>query len=103
MKGPAPANDGRRAGQYIRHKTRREKPLGEDPGAGSRVGSLASSVRSTFRFDAGLHGLAGPAAYRRVVHHEAAGATGFHHLAEAVAAGLDHLTALGVAAGAGHG
>src|SRR5437588_520068 len=41
------------------------------------------------------------AADRRVVHHHAAGAAVLEHAAEAVAAGLDHLAALGVAAGAG--
>lgn len=41
------------------------------------------------------------AAYRRIVHHDAAGAAGCHHCAHAIAAGLNHLAALGVTRGAG--
>src|SRR5262249_59093826 len=43
----------------------------------------------------------GAAADRGAVHHDAAGAARVHHAAHAVTAGLDHLAALGVAAGAG--
>src|SRR5207302_1347214 len=46
-------------------------------------------------------GSAAAAADRVVVHHDAAGAAVLQHAAHAVAAGLDHLAALGVAARAG--
>src|SRR6516162_11583730 len=45
--------------------------------------------------------LAATAANRSVVHQDAAGAAILQHAVHAFAAGLDHLTALGVAAGAG--
>src|SRR5262249_35583500 len=47
-------------------------------------------------------GLAAAAADRGVVHQKAAGAARLQHRADAVAAGLDHLGALAIAAGAGH-
>src|SRR6516225_11398341 len=48
-----------------------------------------------------LAGFADAAANGGVVQHQAAGAAGFHHAAQAIAACLDHFAALAVAAGAG--
>src|SRR5205807_341517 len=49
-----------------------------------------------------LRSLGAAAADRRVVDHETAGAAAVHAGGDAIAAGLDHLAALLVAAGAGH-
>src|SRR5207253_3568711 len=49
-----------------------------------------------------LRGFGAAAADRRVVDHETAGAAAVHAGGDAIAAGLNHLAALLVAAGAGH-
>src|SRR3954469_8987310 len=49
----------------------------------------------------GLYLAAAATADRHVVHHDAAGAAAIHHGGHGIAARLNHLTALGVAAGAG--
>src|SRR5262249_9802953 len=65
------------------------------------VGRRRAPPSLALRLGRGLGRVAAAAADGRVVHEHAAGAAGLDHAAQAIAAGLNHLAALGVAAGAG--